>query len=104
MRLLAVVLALAAQGCKNPPEQPGPGSSTDAGSAAPAPSDGRSQEETCVDRWLSARGLDRYGHPEGTMYAGGTPLFDERTGETKDRLAYVYERHPEAKQQCGKPE
>jgi hypothetical protein len=54
-----------------------------------------------VDAWLQERKLDPYGHPEGTMYTGGTPLFDERTGETKERLAYVFERHPDARAACG---
>ncbi|QSQ25709.1 hypothetical protein JY651_12585 [Pyxidicoccus parkwayensis] len=58
--------------------------------------------EACVDRWLQEHGLDKYGHPEGTMYAGGTPLFDERTGETKDRMEYVFQRKPEARQACAK--
>lgn len=53
-----------------------------------------------MDKWLAAHGLDSYGHPEGTMYAGGTPLFDERTGETRDRLEYVYARQPGARQAC----
>jgi hypothetical protein len=35
------------------------------------------------------------------MYAGGTPLFDERTGERKDRIAYVLERQPEARRACA---
>ncbi len=56
--------------------------------------------EKCVDRWLKANKLDRYGHPEGTMYAGGTPLFNEATGETRDRVSYVFERHPEADKAC----
>jgi hypothetical protein len=57
--------------------------------------------EPCVEAWLRENKLDPYGHPEGTMYAGGTPLFDERTGERKDRLAYVLERHPEARRACA---
>jgi hypothetical protein len=57
--------------------------------------------ESCVDRWLQAKKMDRYGHPEGTMYAGGTPLFNEATGETKDRLEYVFGRQPEARKACA---
>ncbi|MCP3100376.1 hypothetical protein LZ198_16020 [Myxococcus sp. K15C18031901] len=57
----------------------------------------------CVDRWLKKHQLDAYGHPEGSMYAGGTPLFDERTGESKDRLTYVFEQHPEARKVCMTP-
>ncbi|MBI3183911.1 MAG: hypothetical protein HYZ28_17375 [Myxococcales bacterium] len=62
--------------------------------------DRRPAEEACVDGWLAKRRLDPYGSPEGTAYMGGTPLFDERTQETTDRLEYVYRRHPEAKQAC----
>jgi hypothetical protein len=70
--------------------------------AAPAkPS--RKAEEACVDRWLAARGFDPYGGPDGTMYAGGTPLFDERTGERRDRLEYVYKLHPAARDTCRQP-
>lgn len=57
-------------------------------------------ETACVDAWLKAKKLDRYGSPEGTMYAGGTPLFDERSGERAERLPFVYERHPEARRAC----
>lgn len=60
----------------------------------------RQAQEACVDRWLKSQGLDQYGHPEGTMYAGGTPLFDERTGEQTDRLEYVFQRKPEARKAC----
>jgi len=60
----------------------------------------RAAEEACVDQWLAARTLDPYGNPLGTMYAGGTPLFDERTGEHVDRLAYVYKRQPLAREAC----
>ncbi len=71
----------------------------DAGTKAMGTS--RQGQEACVDRWLKANSLDRYGHPEGTMYAGGTPLFDERTGEQRDRLDYVFERKPEARKACA---
>ncbi|MCI0570547.1 MAG: hypothetical protein L0Y66_07340 [Myxococcaceae bacterium] len=57
-------------------------------------------EEACVDRWLEGRGLDRYGHAEGTMYMGGTPLFDEATGKHTDRLTYVYRKQPDARAAC----
>jgi hypothetical protein len=57
--------------------------------------------ESCVDRWLEANKMDRFGHPEGTMYAGGSPLFNEATGESKDRLEYVFGRHPKAREACA---
>jgi hypothetical protein len=79
------------------PEKPSAGGST----AAALPPAERQAQESCVDRWLTEKKMDRYGNAEGTMYAGGTPLFDERTGESRDRLDYVYERQPEAKKACA---
>ena len=61
----------------------------------------RAREEKCVDRWLAQRKLDPYGSPEGTMYAGGTPLFNEATGRQIDRLDYIYRQHAEAKAACA---
>jgi hypothetical protein len=61
----------------------------------------RQAQESCLDKWLKGQKLDRYGNAEGTMYAGGTPLFDERTGESRDRLDFVYSNHPEAKKACA---
>jgi hypothetical protein len=75
------------------PTPPPPGS---AGSVSAS----REAEEACVDKWLAARGLDPYGNASGTMYTGGTPLFDERRGERVDRLAYVYKGQPMAREAC----
>lgn len=69
--------------------------------AAPASASASASTEACVDAWLKAHGRDRYGNAEGTMYAGGTPLFDERTGLTTDRLDYVFARQPEARAACA---
>jgi hypothetical protein len=55
-----------------------------------------------VDRWLAAHGKDTYGSPEGTVYAGGTPLFDERTGTRTNRLDHVYRNNPEAQAACAR--
>jgi hypothetical protein len=78
-------------------------SAQDSGTPAgtPAQDEGaRAAREACVDRWLKEHKLDRYGHPEGTMFAGGSPLFNEATGETKDRLEYVFARQPDALKAC----
>ncbi len=48
-----------------------------------------------IDRWIKEKGLNTYGDPKDTVYAGGTPLFDERTGRSRDRYDYILERHPE---------
>lgn len=68
-------------------------------SGVPAGGD-QASEEACVDAWLAKNKLDAYGSAEGTMYAGGSPLFDERTGESKNRLEFVYARHPAAQKAC----
>ena len=119
MPRLPLTLALAAltAGCAKPDRPaatpaPAPPAKTSAPPAPPpaagAPpepsgervSASREAEEACVDKWLAERKLDPYGNPEGTMYAGGTPLFNERTGETVDRLDYVYKRQPLARAAC----
>jgi hypothetical protein len=48
-----------------------------------------------IERWIKEKGRNPYGDPQGTVYAGGTPLFDERTGRTRDRYEYILEKHPE---------
>lgn len=63
-----------------------------AASGAQALSDDERRE---IDEILAARGLNQYGDPVDTMYAGGTPLFDERTGESIDRHEYVLRQHPD---------
>jgi len=72
----------------------GLGAEGDAGTA-------RASQEACVDSWLQKHGMDAYGNPEGTMYAGGTPLFNERTGEQIDRLEFIFKNKPEARQACS---
>jgi hypothetical protein len=91
------------------PSPPAPAQGTTPAQGTPDAGTGTSQAglggkeavEACVDRWLTAKKLDRYGHPEGTVYAGGTPLFNEATGESRDRMEYVFERQPEARQACA---
>lgn len=80
----ATLLALLAASCRQEaPPRP----------AAPAPS--------CIERELAAKGLNEFGDPPGTVYAGGTPLFDEKTGRSTPRDQYVLSRHPEIARACG---
>jgi hypothetical protein len=88
-RFALVILGFMAMGC---PRKGDPSSATP-----------RATEEACVDRWLSEHGLDAFGSPRGTQYAGGTPLFDEASGKAVDRLAYVYGKQPQAKVRCAPP-
>ncbi len=48
-----------------------------------------------IDQWLEKKGLNQYGDPADTVYAGGSPLFDESTGESKDKYEYILEKNPE---------
>ncbi len=50
-----------------------------------------------IDRWIEENKLNPFGDPPGTMYAGGTPLFDERTGRNRDRYEYILDNHPDLK-------
>ncbi len=51
-----------------------------------------------IERWIKATGRNEFGDPPDTVYAGGNPLFDMRTGETRDRHDYILERHPEVRE------
>jgi hypothetical protein len=62
---------------------------------AEPPSHVSSEMQAKIDGWIHDHGLNRYGDKPGTHYAGGTPLFNERTGERKNRYDYILERHPE---------
>src|SRR5258706_447546 len=65
MRAARIAVLLAAACHASPPSPP----------LAAAPD---AQAASCVERWLAERDLNQYGDPAGTMYTGGTPLFDER--------------------------
>ena len=57
------------------------------------PVDGNTKKR--IDRWITENRRNPYGDAQNTMYAGGTPLFDERTGRTKDKYDYILDKHPE---------
>ena len=47
-----------------------------------------------IDEWLAEKKLNQYGDDPDTMYAGGTPLYNEGTGEFMERYAYLLEKFP----------
>lgn len=53
------------------------------------------EEKAKIDAWIKANDLNPYGDSKDIMYTGGTPLFDERTGEKIDRYDYIISRHPD---------
>ena len=53
-------------------------------------------EKRQIDTWLlEGDDLDEFGNPRGTMYTGGTPLFDESAGRRVDRYEYIVRAHPD---------
>lgn len=54
-----------------------------------------SQGKVKIDAWLAERNLNEYGDSQGTVYAGGTPLFNEATGQSTDRYSYLLQKFPD---------
>ncbi|HRY63274.1 MAG TPA: hypothetical protein P5267_01550 [Patescibacteria group bacterium] len=52
-------------------------------------------EKAKIEKWLVDNKLNEFGEPADTLYAGGTPLFDEATGKTMDRYDYILKNHPD---------
>ena len=48
-----------------------------------------------IDKWLEGNNLNKYGDPIDTYYIGGTPLFNEETGERMDRYDYILKKIPD---------
>ncbi|MAG28874.1 hypothetical protein CL632_01880 [bacterium] len=55
------------------------------------------EQKLIVAQWLAKNKLNEFGDAIGTLYTGGTPLFDELTGESTDRFTYLFEKFPELK-------
>lgn len=51
-------------------------------------------QKKIVDEWLANNQLNEYGDKLDTLYAGGTPLFDELTGASIDRFEYLLKKFP----------
>jgi len=54
-----------------------------------------SQGKQRIDQWLAEKNLNQYGDSQGTMYTGGTPLFNESTGQSLDRYVYLLQKFPD---------
>ncbi|MDP2586421.1 MAG: hypothetical protein Q8P32_01480 [Candidatus Komeilibacteria bacterium] len=48
-----------------------------------------------IDQWLAKKDLNQYGDQKETAYTGGTPLFNEATGQTIERYAYLLKKFPD---------
>ncbi len=47
-----------------------------------------------IDRFLQNNDLNEFGDPDGTVYLGSNPLFNEETGELTDRYEYLVQKFP----------
>ncbi len=52
------------------------------------------EENQQIEAWIIENDLNQYGDPKDTVYIGGTPLFDEKTGESIDKYEYILRNHP----------
>ena len=52
-------------------------------------------DKQAIDDWLAKKGLNRYGDALNAVYTGGTPLFDEATGQAIERYAYILNKFPD---------
>lgn len=53
------------------------------------------EEKVQIRDWLRTQNLNRYGDPKDTAYAGGTPLFNEMTGQSISRYTYICMQYPD---------
>ena len=53
------------------------------------------EEKGLIETWIVENDLNQYGDSKDTVYTGGTPLFNERTGESIDKYEYILENHPD---------
>lgn len=104
MRPLAVFLLLFASACQAPVASPAPVAAKPASVEAPPKSPSpvwTEAQKGCIEQSLEAHALDGFGSPRGSMYPGGTPLFDEASGHRLSREEYLAQKHPDILQACG---
>ncbi|HKC14429.1 MAG TPA: hypothetical protein VKC89_00475 [Patescibacteria group bacterium] len=51
------------------------------------------KEKSQIDAWIQKNNLNIYGDTVDIAYAGGTPLFNEATGQRTDRYDYISDKH-----------
>lgn len=59
------------------------------------PNNPNNEEENRIKSWTTKNGLNKFGDPKNTMYAGGNPLFDERTGQAISYYEYMLQKFPD---------
>lgn len=51
-------------------------------------------QKKSIDEWLFKKGLNKYGDASNAIYTGGTPLFNEKTGQAVERYDYILNKFP----------
>jgi hypothetical protein len=57
---------------------------------------GELNEKAKIEKWIVDNDLNEYGDSMDTIYAGGTPLYDEVSGKMMTRYEYIKKQHPSA--------
>lgn len=52
-------------------------------------------QKQAIDDWLAKKGLNRYGDSLNAVYTGGTPLYNEKTGQPIERYQYILNKFPD---------
>ena len=52
-------------------------------------------QKVYIDAWLRENKYNRYGDPDGTSYASGTPLINPENGESIERYKYIINQIPD---------
>lgn len=86
-------LALTLLCCACSPRQPGGGSAGSTNTPVPVSPVGPELKAE-IDAWIAANHRNQFGDAPGTMYPGGSPLFDESTGIRLQRYEYIIRNHP----------
>jgi hypothetical protein len=53
------------------------------------------EQKEKIDDWLEENGYNRYGDTAGAIYPGGTPLYNEETGESVNRYDHILKKFPD---------
>ncbi len=51
-------------------------------------------EKYNIEKWIKNTNRNIYADPADTVYAGGTPLYNEFTGKYTERCQYILDNHP----------
>ena len=52
-------------------------------------------EKQKIETWILENDLNQYGDSKNMFYTGGTPLFNEKTGERIDKYEYILRNYPD---------